>query len=325
MNEIRFIISLSARSTQQVHKRFFHIFSLSLFCRPSFYPFLLLLTSPVSKAHRRFGHAQSRENWHLRSFFPVNSAPPCWKIGRNRHQDRSALSSFSFLRSLRVTFEGLAVWGVFFFFFFTGAVMMSKWEIRLFFLPCQNEDKGKIHTHTYKELTVLVWPLFAPSIEVWIADGGIFHGARAHKPNTHTHTDTHTGFPLSRRAAGHMRPAEEVTPPPYVTATRPPQAQISITHPNLSLPHPPHHRHNQNPPSVSHSPNRPAPLFSLPSAVRWRSDIISAQTDTHRISNPSSRLCATLTPKAVVGLWLNRPFYQQHGVWLKLPDFAQIK
>lgn len=118
MNEIRFIISLSARSTQQVHKRFFHIFSLSLFCRPSFYPFLLLLTSPVSKAHRRFGQAQSRENWHLRSFFPVNSAPPCWKIGRNRHQDRSALSSFSFLRSLRVTFEGLAVWGVFFLFFF---------------------------------------------------------------------------------------------------------------------------------------------------------------------------------------------------------------
>lgn len=131
---------------------------------------------------------------------------------------------------------------------------------------------------------------------------GAFFTVHERTNQTHTHTQTLTlgflsvGELLVTCVQLRKSPHHHMSHPPA------PQAQISITHPNLSLPHPPHHRHNQNPPSVSHSPNRPAPLFSLPSAVRWRSDIISAQTDTHRISNPSSRLCATLTPKAVVGL-----------------------
>lgn len=87
MNEIRFWISLSARSTQQVHKRSLGFFSHFLYVFVLLVLVLLFLfTADLScfDALRRFGHAQSRENWHL-SFFLVNSTPPYWKIERNRH------------------------------------------------------------------------------------------------------------------------------------------------------------------------------------------------------------------------------------------------
>lgn len=51
---------------------------------------------PCFQALRCSGHAQSGENRHLQSFFPVSLAPLCWKIERNRHQNRSVLSPFSF-------------------------------------------------------------------------------------------------------------------------------------------------------------------------------------------------------------------------------------
>lgn len=85
---------------------------------------------------------------------------------------------------------------------------------------------GQRKTQTYKEATVPVWPLFAPSRDMGIADGGIFHGAWAHKPNTHTR------FALSRRAGGQICPAE-MSHPISICHTHPPQSQIPIKSPKL--------------------------------------------------------------------------------------------
>lgn len=97
----RVLISLSARSTQQVHKRL----SLSV-CVLSF---LFTADLPCSRALRCFCHAESGQNRHLQSRFPRLSRSTVLKNRKKQTSDSLRAVIAQLLRSLKATSEGFAV------------------------------------------------------------------------------------------------------------------------------------------------------------------------------------------------------------------------
>ena len=106
-----------------------------------------------------------------------------------------------------------------------------------------------------------MWPLFAPTIEVWIAEWDIFHAARARKSNSHTDTHTHTGLAHSGSAGGQIHPAEVVTPPPYVTHTPPLAPPPNPQSPLVNPPVPRSPASSLKTKAIPHSPPPNPPLM----------------------------------------------------------------
>lgn len=135
---------------------------------------------------------------------------------------------------------------------------------------------------------------------------GAFFTVHEHTNQTHMQRHTHAGFALSRRSGGQIHPAEEVTPPPYVTHPPSPQSPL-VTQP-FSLPHP--HQQPEKPniprPMVTNTTLRHTGFIKLSNNGLVTSSLCNltprCSTTTLCISNHRGPLSTTLKPKTGVDL-----------------------
>lgn len=188
----------SSQLVQQVHK---HTPRFPSFCLV-FCHFSPLLTSLVAMLSVALVMLKGKRTDISRALSPVFLAPLCWKIERNRHQNHFALSSFSLWRS-----HSMRCFLASFFFkpsndeqvrALVSLPALWKWGQRR--KPIRT-DKGSV-------------TFICPSTEVYIADGGIFYGARAHKPSTHTQGSLSVGELVVRYIQLRKSPHHHMAHPP---------------------------------------------------------------------------------------------------------------